>query len=253
MALLIIAIFIAYSRAQYLGSVLAVLLTFVMVFVKKRDCIKPVLLGTVGSLLAACVVIGVLAVAQRTNLFKVAYYRVAISAPMEDYDSTGGSQSGQSTNINGGSYIDLTAEIHSLSIREEKMTQLSESISKSWVIGNGLGAAIDFDNGYVEYTYHDIVNKMGVVGLLLFFAPFGVMTVLFFRRKRTDYTADAVLQCSTMLSSIAYFLFIAYFNPCMNTTVGLSCYVLSMTVFSALFLNPGEKTAARQDEKKLIR
>ena len=126
--------------------------------------------------------------------------------------------------------LDLDAEMDSLILRDEKIVQLQASISKNWLFGNGLGAAIQVNNGYVEYTYYDIMNKMGLVGLLLFVAPFGLIAFFTCRRKQNPETdSDAILQYIS-LSSIFYFMVITYFNPCMNTTIGISCYVFAMAV-----------------------
>ncbi len=45
-------------------------------------------------------------------------------------------------------------------------------ISNNPIFGNGLGASINSrEDGLVEYFYYDILNKMGVVGVVLFFLP----------------------------------------------------------------------------------
>lgn len=225
MAMFITGIFIAYSRAQYLGSVLAMLLTLALLLAKQKRLFLKTLTAALISLGAACLLLGGLSVLQHTNLFKVAYYRVAISAPIE----------GTSSEDESKQWLDYDSEVDSLTVRQEKIRLLEQSIKKHWLAGGGLGSAINYDDGYVEYTYHDIVNKMGVIGLVLFFAPFVIMAVLLFRKRGKESKPRDFLLGIVSLASIFYFLFIAYFNPCMSSTVGISCYVLTMSAFSLEF------------------
>lgn len=225
MAIFIVAIFISYSRAQYLGSVLAVVLSLIMILWKKRSFMKQAIAGSACAVILACAILGTLSLVQHTNLFKVGIYRVLLSVSIEE--EPGGKPIEETPSDD---YLNLEAEMNSLNIRNEKIAQLQASISKNWLFGNGLGAAIQEDNGYVEYTYYDIMNKMGLVGLLLFVAPFGLIAFFTCRRKQNQETdSDAILQYIS-LSSIFYFMVITYFNPCMNTTVGISCYVFAMAV-----------------------
>lgn len=224
MAIFVVAIFISYSRAQYLGSFLAVVLSLVMLLWKKRAYLKQALIGSLCVGVISCAALGALSLVQHTNLFKVGIYRVLLSVSMEVEPGT--TPNGNPSD----SYLDMEAEVDSLNLRTEKIAQLQESISKSWLFGNGLGAAIESNNGYVEYTYFDIMNKMGLVGLILFVAPFGLIVFYTCKKKKNpDTDEDAILQYIS-LGSIFYFMVITYFNPCMNTTVGISCYVFTMAI-----------------------
>lgn len=246
MALLIIGIFLSYSRAPYAGSVLAVGVFFVVLLVKKSKQLKRMACLVLVSAVIAVAGIGTLSLLQGKILFEPAIYRVLLSVSYEG-DSTRpvtrpSTETTEATNPSDEAtepsdeateptgYDTEQNELDNLDVRQYKLDFLYRSISKNPVFGNGLGAAIDIDNGYVEYTYHDIVNKQGFLGLLLFLAPFFLNTWYLLGKK---WTADR-WKTNTMelaaYAGIVYFLFIAYFNPCMNTTVGISCYVLSMVI-----------------------
>ena len=224
MALLIVGVFLSYSRAFYAGAVLAVVAAIVIALLMKDPGTARLIKAAAAAVAAAVILIGGLSIAQETNLFRVAVYRVAFAT------ATPGSSDDNFDPPDGFDDEMFQTEMESLSNRQLKLTLLWDSIEDNVVFGNGLGAAIDLDDGYVEYSYQDIWNKMGLIGLLLFLAPFVYMTVrLFTWKKRAGHFPD-FLQIAAW-SVCLYFLFIAYFNPCMNTTVGIAHYLLAAVLF----------------------
>jgi hypothetical protein len=239
MALLGVAIFLSYSRAQYLGSLLAVLGFIWLVTRLERNVSREVWHRLLCSMAAVVVILTGLSVLQHADMFKTAYYRVVISMPIPNNDLDDVKKAA-------GDYMNVDQEIDSINVRSIKISMLNESIAKSPVIGNGLGAAINYDDGYVEYSYYDILNKMGVIGLCIFLSPFALMIVfLRRRRKRGAAPSSADRICYAVFAAIFYFLFIAYFNPSMNTTVGISCYAFGMAAFS-LCADRGAEAAAAE-------
>lgn len=241
---LIVAIFLSYSRAQYVGSILAAF-AFAIFYIRqnKKETAKVWKL-LLCSFAAALVVIGGLSVLQRADMFKTAYYRVVISVaiPNNDlYDSDT-----QKLKKEADEFVDFDQEFESINVRAIKISMLDESISRSPVIGNGLGAAINYDDGYVEYSYYDILNKMGVIGLAVFFSPFILMAVFLRKNRKKGIPGPANHICFSCFAVMVYFLFIAYFNPSMNTTVGISCYAFGMAAFT--YCSNPANTAEFQEE-----
>jgi O-antigen ligase len=117
-------------------------------------------------------------------------------------------------------------------IRKITLKELREMIRKSPVFGNGLGAAIaSREGGYVEYFYQDIVNKTGFLGLLLYYFPIGYM-IFSLARKWKNSDADQRLLNITWICGIAVFIIATYFNPYMNSSLGICCYCIVIASFN---------------------
>ncbi len=127
-------------------------------------------------------------------------------------------------------YIERTKISDSI-VRNTVLEQLKSSISKSPLFGNGLGATIEFrSDGYVEYFYFDILNKMGIIGFLLYLFPVGYMVYILLRGWRKS-DKQLVLLHITWISGLAAFLFASYFNPYLNAALGISCYSIVIGYF----------------------
>lgn len=236
LSVLIVAIFLSYSRSPYAGCALGVVAFVAVLILLHHQKLKKAVCLIIASAVIAAAMIGALGLVQKENLFKPAIFRVLLSMSYIPGDNAGntGDTTPDTTDPNEPeptepSYDTLEAEEYNLLNRQDKIRLLNQSIAKNPVFGNGLGAAIDYDDGYVEYTFHDIVNKMGIIGLLLFLMPFILQIYYLFKRLRFAADKKEVLWAVAMLAAMVYFLFITYFNPCMNTTVGICCYALSMT------------------------
>jgi hypothetical protein len=96
--------------------------------------------------------------------------------------------------------------------------ELREAIIQSPLFGNGLGYAIKSrSDGLVEYFYLDILAKTGIIGLTLFCYPFCSIIVHLIRSKNTD-----ILRI-VLSSGLVVFFSASYFNPYLNTSLGI-CY-----------------------------
>jgi O-antigen ligase len=116
-------------------------------------------------------------------------------------------------------------------IRENTLQELNEMICRSPVFGNGLGAAVACrEGGYVEYFYQDIVNKTGFFGLLLYYFPIGYM-VFSIARKWKSSDADRKLIDITWICGMTVFLAATYFNPYMNSSLGICCLSIAIACF----------------------
>lgn len=221
MSLLLVGIFMSYSRAPYAASVLSVFIFAIIVFFINREKLKKMVCLVLVPALLAVAIIGAVSTVQKYNLFKPAIYRVLLSITYEAPGDT----------LPPADPFDIQErEVANLNVRQSKLTLLKASIAMNPVFGNGLGAAIGLSGGYVEYVYHDFANKIGFFGLFLFFLPFLIHIGYILKRSKLISDTKHQLIKFALFASVTYFLFISYFNPCMNTTVGISCYVLSMAI-----------------------
>ncbi len=132
-------------------------------------------------------------------------------------------------------YIDDSK--NSDSFRDNMVREVKESIMLSPIFGHGLGSYITYStNGIIEYFYYDIINKMGLFGLLLYLIPiFICLTVMFssIKENKKERSDNILLSC-TSLCAILAFLIVTWFNPYMNASIGISCYALTLGVFGSL-------------------
>lgn len=278
MALYIVGIFLSYTRAIYAACFVVAVVAFVFAAICRKDLFKRMLKGFGFAAVCAVLFIVLLGGVQKgQNLIRVSFYRILLSVDLPS----------SMTQDEGGFIDEGDLEVEQISgdiqlgneIRQAKKLLLGESMAKSPIFGNGLGAAIEFhtgimpyidfgdeeqasgnasgdasgnaalmeeraialekslSDGYVEYFYHDIINKLGIIGLALYLAPYIWMAVTTLRAGKSRHFMLSVC----VFGSISYFFVIAYFNPCMNTTVGISCYLLAMTVMNMISENM-EKT-----------
>ena len=109
------------------------------------------------------------------------------------------------------------------------------------------GASINFrPDGLVEYFYHDLLNKMGIVGLVLYCFPLIYMLFIIAREcKRRRF--ERLLLASIWIAGLLVFFTITYYNPYMNAALGIICY--SMAISCSLWLAAGEAFLINQHEK----
>ena len=114
-------------------------------------------------------------------------------------------------------------------LREDISKDLILMIANSPVMGNGLGATLEWRE-YNEYFYLELMAKTGIIGLLLYMAPMllSVYRVLKQRKKRWR---NKVLSF-TWLSVLLGFMAFSYFNPYMNAALGVLFYCCFIAVIN---------------------
>lgn len=112
-------------------------------------------------------------------------------------------------------------------LRNITLEELRVMIGNNPVFGNGLGASISYrEDGLVEYFYYDILNKTGVVGLVLYCFPFCYMVCMLFRWRKNE--SRVLLQAMVPLCGLLAFFAASYYNPYMNAVLGISLYSVSI-------------------------
>lgn len=113
------------------------------------------------------------------------------------------------------------------SLRALTAAELKDLFVQSPIIGNGLGAVAPSRNGADEYFYWDILARMGIVGLILYVAPFAYLC-LWLIHKRSMFIN---MPCAwAALSGLIGFWAITWFNPWMNAVLGIATYALCMAL-----------------------
>lgn len=124
--------------------------------------------------------------------------------------------------ISGESYTSSSDDLRKVMTR-----MLNELISEHIAWGGGAGIHINLRDGRVEMTYHDVISKIGMIGLVILLMPFIAM----FNDNKGDKNNFKLIQIC-MLSSLVSILVATYTNPYFITSFGVFLYCLCMRVYS---------------------
>lgn len=123
-------------------------------------------------------------------------------------------------------------------LRKTTKTDLFGLIKRNLIFGNGLGAAIPSrEGGRNEYFFLDLLAKTGILGLLFYSLPF---IILMFRVVTTSYPNQLLM--INLLAGLVLFFIASYFNPYLNSALGISYYSFVIGV---------EKLQFTKNQKKL--
>ncbi len=129
-------------------------------------------------------------------------------------------------------------ETESNNIRLEMTYMLKDLMYKHIFIGNGAGAHILLRDGRVEMVFHDIVSKVGIIGLLCFLYPF--FSMIYYQihgTKNSKFSLSSLKLCS--LAALFAIMVASYSNPYLVTSFGLLIYCLCMCIFTWTKPNEG--------------
>lgn len=244
MALFICACFISYTRSIYMGIFVSFITFLVLVALLFRDKAKQYFVSILRMSIMTLVFVLLLAIVQKDNLISVAVNRCLLAAietedPMyvaeEDWmieNEIHNSIEDSDLSVEG-TFDNIQAEKGNLEIRDLRKKMAINNIKKSPFIGNGLGVVNDQKGEHIEYFYLDLLSKMGIIGTIAFFMPFIMAVYDLIKYRRKGFDEEATLLFASIIN-VVFLLVISYFNPCMNTNVGLSMYCLSMCIASML-------------------
>ncbi len=230
----LVALYISYARAIYLGLFLSIAGLMVGIFVFYKEYLRDVMKYAISVLVLTAIFIVVIGFTQGSNLFEIGWNRcvVAIGGDGEILDPSLTPSIEPSTEdiSDANDLVNLEAEKDSLNIRDYRISMALKNFSKSPIWGNGLGVVNDL-NYYtgIEYFYLDLLSKMGIIGLVLFLAP-AIVTLINIIKKRYIYVKEQKILSLLMWFMLLYMMIISYFNPCMNTSWGLMIYGLAIVL-----------------------
>ena len=128
-----------------------------------------------------------------------------------------------------------------MAIREQRKTLALENIKKHPLFGGGLGVSNDINDGFIEYFYLDILSKIGFIGFIIFIIPFLFSVFDTIILRDVFCKEQRLLALAAQLGCLFVFV-ISYFNPCLNSSVGLFMYSLAL-VLAMPWENKKPKTA----------
>lgn len=239
----IFGVFISYTRSGYLAFVIGIFAFVVLILLFYRDFFKTLAIRAcfVGGIVV--VLIGMVSVAEKVNLVDVAINRCLFAgAEIEDTNTNVEKPSDNKNNKNDKSELtNKKAEIQNLAIREQRKTLALENIKKHPLFGGGLGVSNDINDGFIEYFYLDILSKIGFIGFIIFIIPFLFSVFDTIILRDVFCKEQRLLALAAQLGCLFVFV-ISYFNPCLNSSVGLFMYSLAL-VLSMPWENKKPKTA----------
>lgn len=242
----IFGVFISYTRSGYLAFVIGIFAFVVLILLFYRDFFKTLAIRAcfVGGIVV--VLIGMVSVAEKVNLVDVAINRCLFAgAEIEDTNTNVEKPSDNKNDKNNkNDKSELTnkkAEIQNLAIREQRKTLALENIKKHPLFGGGLGVSNDINDGFIEYFYLDILSKIGFIGFIIFIIPFLFSAFDTIILRDVFCKEQRLLALAAQLGCLFVFV-ISYFNPCLNSSVGLFMYSLAL-VLAMPWENKKPKTA----------
>ena len=240
----IFGVFISYTRSGYLAFVIGIFAFVVLILLFYRDFFKTLAIRAcfVGGIVV--VLIGMVSVAEKVNLVDVAINRCLFAgAEIEDNDTNVDKPSDNKNDKNNKNdkLTNEKAEIQNLAIREQRKTLALENIKKHPLFGGGLGVSNDINDGFIEYFYLDILSKIGFIGFIIFIIPFLFSVFDTIILRDVFCKEQRLLALAAQLGCLFVFV-ISYFNPCLNSSVGLFMYSLAL-VLSMPWENKKPKTA----------
>lgn len=240
----IFGVFISYTRSGYLAFAIGIFAFVVLILLFYRDFFKPLAIRACFVAGIVVVLIGTVSVAEKANLVDVAINRCLFAgAEIEDNDTNVDKPSDNKNDKNNKNdkLTNEKAEIQNLAIREQRKTLALENIKKHPLFGGGLGVSNDINDGFMEYFYLDILSKIGFIGFIIFIIPFLFSVFDTIILRDVFCKEQRLLALAAQLGCLFVFV-ISYFNPCLNSSVGLFMYSLAL-VLSMPWENKKPKTA----------
>ena len=240
----IFGVFISYTLSGYLAFAIGIFAFVVLILLFYRDFFKPLAIRACFVAGIVVVLIGTVSVAEKANLVDVAINRCLFAgAEIEDNDTNVDKPSDNKNDKNNKNdkLTNEKAEIQNLAIREQRKTLALENIKKHPLFGGGLGVSNDINDGFIEYFYLDILSKIGFIGFIIFIIPFLFSVFDTIILRDVFCKEQRLLALAAQLGCLFVFV-ISYFNPCLNSSVGLFMYSLAL-VLSMPWENKKPKTA----------
>ena len=243
------AILLTFTRSLYAASAVAIIMTAVLFAFLFKNKWKRLILHIFITVALAIIIVFGQQWMSGASYIKFALYRtlsidVVESDVVESDNDTMGENASTSDTLKESNqqqqYIENT-KISDNVVRKETLYELKASIGKNPFFGNGLGSTIDYrEDGYVEYFYHDIVNKMGFLGLAFYCFPIIYMAYFAIRKIIMKDIKNSIIG-TTWLTALSVFFIITFFNPYMNSTLGIACYSLAISCFAMIDSGKGKE------------
>lgn len=258
-AINLIGILQTYTRGVYLGAFAAAVFVVVFLFLGLKDKRRRMCSFLAKTVCVFAVGVIALSIINSTHVFSYGVFRVTLGTPLESigkeligYEEENHSQDNDAADDtdddtaddesalrdDASIETDVESNKESLGIRAEMKTKLNELIAQNPVFGNGLGAAIELRDGRVEMVYHDVVSKIGFLGLAILLLPFLIMICKFLkltvdiRRQKDEEMEEEYMSKVVLLAALIGIMVSTYTNPYFLNSLGLFIYCLAMRIFT---------------------
>lgn len=223
MSLSLIAVVLTYTRSVWFGVLIAVI-AFMLINLKKfKKLIKGVGIAAAGFLVFVLIS---WASYGFEGVITNAVNRVLLPQEdkamlQEDFDS------------DDPRIIQVSIQVQSDNIREERLQAVYKQIKNNWVFGCGFGQELKVRNygGKIEYTYLDILSKMGVFGFMSFLL---VLLLPFFYVLRKYKLREYRTLTGVMLCVMVCIYMASIFNPYITSPIGFSLFAVTIASIYAL-------------------
>lgn len=120
-------------------------------------------------------------------------------------------------------------------MRVESIKYSFELFAQKPIFGQGLGKNLDDlrKDGKTEFTYLDLLMKLGVVGMVIYVIPFVLLNVQYFKCRKQS-TRQGKLLADTSMAALSLVLIVSIFNPYVTNPLGLSIYCIAILVIIRL-------------------
>jgi hypothetical protein len=214
--ILAFAVFITFTRSTYLASFVAVFCLVCFYLRNDRKLLKSIMIVIIISLVTSLSYIILVQTMSKRDYFGFFINRLLLNKE---------TVSDERSNSNAFEHY-IKATEQSDKLREVTTDDLRGLIRQSPIFGHGLGVTIKSrPGGRNEYFFLDLIAKIGLIGLIFFFIPL-VTTVI--RLIKNRYSDPFLM--STLISGLFVFFVASFFNPYMNSALGITFYVFVLGV-----------------------
>jgi hypothetical protein len=227
--LCLFAILLSYTRSIYFGVAIAAFLCIVCILLQGNAQQRKRLISFAALTLTLFLLItAVFSLTQKEDYLGFAFDRVFSLAHTP-------TESAQRTLSVHPLLASTSLEDYLESSKESDLLRaqtIEEMVAKFWdspLFGSGLGIHWDVraeTGGISEYFYLDLLAKTGIIGFVLYLSPI-LYTVFLWLKKGTDPTK------MIWMNVLFGFLAVSYFNPYMNSSLGILFYCCSISAFCA--------------------
>lgn len=241
----LVCLLMSYTRSVYLGTGITVIVLVVgfLLFMGRRQA-KRFWTHICLSVVAFCLVLSAFGIATKTDYVSYGIARTLLSFEMpqaeepEPTESTeteptdaSSTEPSETAPANSDTQAYQEATLQSDQLRSNIQQELMNMIRRSPLVGNGLGAALEWRTSN-EYFFLDITVKTGLIGLLLYFLPLLTAAVIVLKRSR-ELATEKFLSVAWICILLGFMAF-SYFNPYMNAALGVLFYSCTLAAVNAV-------------------
>lgn len=112
------------------------------------------------------------------------------------------------------------------SFRRTMVDMVNSNIWRHPLFGGGLGEHVNLRDGAIEMSYHDLIIRLGFVGLICLLLPYIMMFV------KVNHKSTLYIPNFCYFSALTSVMVATYTNPYLITSVGLFIYCLSIRLYT---------------------